>query len=126
MPLILIADDDSRGREAYAMILRLSGYEVVTVGEGEAALRVMRERPVDLVLLDLLMPDTCGQGVLRAMKEDPYLRDTPVLVISALPEPVAAARIHDAGAAGLLIKSRFSKRDLLGRIERLLARPAAA
>ena len=126
MPLILIADDDNRGREAYAMILRLSGYDVVTAAEGEAALRVLRERPVDLVLLDLVMPDTCGDQVLRAMKQDPSLRGTPVLVISALPEPVAAARINASGAAGLMIKSRFSKRDLVARIERLLARPAVA
>jgi CheY-like chemotaxis protein len=126
MALILIADDDDRGREAYAMILRLCGYEVVTAAEGEAALRVLRERPVDLVLLDLAMPETCGQKVLRAMKANPTLRDTPVLVISALPEPVAAARISEMGAAGLMIKSRFSKRDLVGRIEHLLARPAVA
>src|SRR5688572_19437037 len=107
MPLILIADDDQQGREAYAMILRVAGYQVVTAGEGDAALRVLRERPVDLVLLDLVMPDTCGEQVLRAMKQDPSLRETPVLVISALPETVAAARIRGTGggAAGLMIKS---------------------
>ena len=124
MPLILVADDDTRGREAYTMILRLAGYEVVAVPDGEAALRVLREQRVDLVLLDLAMPEASGPTVLLGMRNDPSLSGIPVVVMTALPEQTARDRVRGMNVSALLIKSRFSKRDLVGRIDHLLGRPA--
>ena len=125
MPTILVADDDRHGREIYAMILRLSGYEVLTAPDGEEALRVLRSRPVDLVLLDLAMPEASGPTVLNAMGHDPALSGVPVVVMTALPEQTARDRVRGMNVSALLIKSRFSKRDLVGRIDHLLGRPAA-
>src|SRR5688572_11603112 len=114
MSLILIADDDPAGRDVYALILRRAGYSVVTVADGEEALRAMRKRRVDLLLLDLAMPEASGPTVLLTMQKDPLLSRIPVLVMTALPEQVARDRVRSFSVAGLLVKSRFSKQDLVG------------
>jgi two-component system, OmpR family, phosphate regulon response regulator PhoB len=124
-PVVLIADDDAPSRGAYVIILRLAGYEVCQANDGEEALRLLEVRPVDLVVLDLALPPA-GVSVLEEMRGHRRWREVPVVVITALPEAEAARRLAHTEVAGLLIKGRFSKRDLVGRIDHLLARPVVA
>ena len=61
MPTILIAEDDRRVRESLDRALRLEGYDVVTAGDGAAALELFEDRRPDLLLLDVSMPNADGQ-----------------------------------------------------------------
>ena len=125
MPRILIADDDTPSRQAYGMSLKLAGHEVSEAKDGQHALRLIGEGAPDLLVLDLAMPAPDGATVLQAIRDDVNWRTLPVIVITALPESEAARRVAGLGAVAVLIKSRFSRKDLLVHVGRALARPAA-
>jgi class 3 adenylate cyclase len=101
---ILVVDDNEENRDMLARRLRRQGYEVLTAVGGRAALETLAARPVDLVLLDVMMPDLDGYAVLQRLKADPALRDIPVLMISALDELDSVVRCIQLGAEDYLSK----------------------
>ena len=116
-PTLLIVDDVDANREALVMRLDLAGYQdCISVGEGCEALRVMRERSVDLVLLDIMMPEMDGYQVLEELKADPALRDVPVIVISAVGDVDSVVRCIELGAVDYLMKP-FNPTILKARID---------
>jgi DNA-binding response OmpR family regulator len=76
---ILLADDDRDATLSLATLLRLEGYEVQHVYDGDATLRAVREFQPDLVLVDIGMPKLSGYDVARYVR-DRYGKDAPVLV----------------------------------------------
>jgi class 3 adenylate cyclase len=101
---ILVVDDNEDNRDMLARRLGRQGYEVRTAAGGRAALDALAEAPVDLVLLDVMMPDLDGYEVLRRLKADPARRDIPVLMISALDEMESVIRCIELGAEDYLPK----------------------
>ena len=80
---ILLADDNADLRSYISRLLAERGYEVTSAADGEAALDAIRRRRPNLVVTDVMMPQLDGFGLLRAIREDPALRDLPVIVLSA-------------------------------------------
>jgi DNA-binding response OmpR family regulator len=80
------------------------GYGVVCADGGRAALAVLAVQPVDLVLLDVMMPDMDGYAVLATRQRDPRLRDVPVIMLSALDEMDSVVRCIAMGAEDYLPK----------------------
>jgi len=114
---LLIVDDVEANREALLMRLDLAGYQnCISVGEGSEALRALREQAVDLVLLDIMMPDMDGYQVLEELKADPALRHVPVIVISALGDVDSVVRCIELGAVDYLMKP-FNPVILKARID---------
>jgi class 3 adenylate cyclase len=101
---ILVVDDNEQNRDMLARRLGRQGHPVVPAAGGREALATARSRPVDLVLLDVMMPDLDGYEVLRQLKADPALRDIPVLMISALDEMESVIRCIELGAEDYLPK----------------------
>jgi class 3 adenylate cyclase len=101
---LLVVDDNEDNRDMLARRLRRQGYEVLTAAGGRAALETLAARPLDLVLLDVMMPDLDGYAVLQQLKADPALRDIPVLMISALDELDSVVRCIQLGADDYLGK----------------------
>ena len=112
---VLLADDNSDMREYVSRLLTSSGYQVDVVGDGEAALAVARSRAPDLLLTDVMMPKLDGFGLLKAFKEDPALREVPVLLLSARAGEEARIEGLEAGADDYLVKP-FAARELLSRV----------
>jgi adenylate cyclase len=102
--VILVVDDNDDNRDMLARRLRRQGYEVPTASGGRAALEALGKAPVDLVLLDVMMPDLDGYAVLQQIKADSALRDIPVLMISALDELDSVVRCIQLGADDYLGK----------------------
>jgi threonine synthase len=118
---VAIIDDDPNAVRLLKRILQARGhyilYEAYNGREGLEMVR--RERP-DMVLMDLMMPDLDGFGMLQAMKADDALKDIPVIVVSAK-ELTPNERKRLAGQAqGLLQKGSFTDQDLLGDIHAAL------
>jgi class 3 adenylate cyclase len=102
--VILVVDDNEDNRDMLARRLRRQGYQVLTAGGGTAALATLTATPVDLVLLDVMMPDLDGYAVLQRLKAEPTLRDIPVLMISALDDLDSVVRCIQLGAEDYLAK----------------------
>jgi len=103
-PVILVVDDNEENRDMLARRLARQSYEVLRAPGGLAAIQTLTTRPVDLVLLDVMMPDLDGYAVLQRLKTDPALRDIPVLMISALDELESVVRCIKLGAEDYLNK----------------------
>jgi CheY-like chemotaxis protein len=97
---VLVVEDDAEVRGALGDVLHAAGYDVVMAANGKEALRVLAhlEVPPGLILLDLTMPRMDGFTLLEKLQADEALRALPVLVVTALEDPVPA------GAVGLLRK----------------------
>ena len=77
-PVVLIVDDNEDNRFTLSMRLETCGYShIVTAENGREALEKLREGPVDLVLLDIMMPELDGYGVLEELRTDTALRVIP-------------------------------------------------
>ena len=100
-PLILIVDDDATVRELVERHLERSGFAVVTASGGREGLRLVRELRPAAVTLDILMPDLDGWTVLAAIKGDPALSGTPVVLMSIVDQK---NRGYALGAADYLVK----------------------
>jgi class 3 adenylate cyclase len=104
-PVVMIVDDNDDNRFTLSMRLESCGYSnLVTAEDGRKALDKMRSDPVDLVLLDIMMPELDGYGVLAEMRTDVALRDIPVLMISALEDINSVVRCVELGATDYLTK----------------------
>jgi class 3 adenylate cyclase len=96
--VVLVVDDDEANREVLARRLGRLGYTVRQAEHGRQALELMGAEPVDLVLLDLNMPELDGYGVLEARRADPRLRDIPTIMISASADIDSVVRCIGMGA----------------------------
>jgi class 3 adenylate cyclase/CheY-like chemotaxis protein len=96
--LVLVVDDDAANREVLARRLGRLGYSVEQAENGRVALELMRSQAVDLVLLDLNMPEVDGYEVLEARRDDPRLRDIPTIMISASADTANVVRCIQMGA----------------------------
>ena len=115
---ILLVDDEASIQRAVAPLLRSRGYEVETVGSGSDALRVASERPPDLVVLDLGLPDLDGVEVCRRIRKGSTV---PIIVLSARSNEVDKVAALDLGADDYVTKP-FSPEELLARIRVALRR----
>src|SRR5688572_9712685 len=101
---ILIADDDSGIRHLLTTFLRREGFQLLEARNGREALEEMRAGNVDLLVMDLMMPEVSGFDVLGERVGDPLLRQVPVIVISANSKLEVAAAIVGKDVRGVLGK----------------------
>jgi class 3 adenylate cyclase/CheY-like chemotaxis protein len=101
---ILAVDDNADNRELVTRYLERSGHQVVVASSGMEALARLADRPVDVMLLDLIMPGMDGSEVLKRMKENPQLRSIPVIVISGNQDMDGIIECIEAGADDYLFK----------------------
>ena len=101
---LLVVDDNADNRDILRRHLERQGYGVATSADGPGALRLLDSGNFDLVLLDVLMPGMDGFEVLQKMKANPALRETPVVMLSALDESNGVIRCIQMGAEDYLAK----------------------
>jgi two-component system phosphate regulon response regulator PhoB len=121
---ILIVEDHPTMREAMRMVLEHEGFEIREAGDGQAALSMVRDRPPDLLFLDLNIPGASGSDVLRELKADPATKDVRVIVITATGEE-GRDYVLSLGADEYFTKP-FSPLALLRTVERVLRSDPAA
>ncbi len=117
-----IVEDDEGMSRALRVNLQARGYEVSVAGDGASALSMLSHSPVDLVVLDLGLPDLDGVDVISAIRA---WSSVPILVLSARHGDADKVQALDAGADDYLTKP-FSIEELLARIRATLRRAAVA
>lgn len=101
---LLVVEDNRVNRLLLGRALEQLGHAVTFAEHGRAALDVLRQRDVDLVLLDIEMPEMNGYEVLAAMAADAHLREVPVVMMSSVEEVDSVARCIEMGAEDYLFK----------------------
>lgn len=117
---ILVVDDDALSRKILSTGVREAGYDVCEAEGGKQALALLQERPVDVLLLDLLMPEMDGFQVIERMKSNPLLRLIPIIVVSASDDMDSVVKSIEKGAVDHLSKP-FDPLLLQTRIRAALA-----
>ena len=115
---VLVADDNADMREYVGRLLR-EHYDVLLAGNGQEALRLVREEPVDLVLSDVMMPLLDGFGLLRQLRGHPETEGLPVILLSARAGEEAKVEGLEARADDYIVKP-FAARELLARVSAAL------
>jgi two-component system, OmpR family, phosphate regulon response regulator PhoB len=119
--VILIVEDEADLQQVLAYNLRQGGHEVLTAASGEAALALVRQRPPDLIVLDLMLPGMTGIEVCRVVKSDPTTRQVAVLILTAKGAEIDRVVGFELGADDYVVKP-FSVRELALRIQAILRR----
>jgi two-component system, OmpR family, phosphate regulon response regulator PhoB len=130
MNRILIVEDDRDIAELVQYNLKADGLDVTLVSDGSPALCELQKGGYDLLVLDLMLPKVSGLEVCKAVRCDPTLEHTPILVMTARGEDSMRALAFAMGASDYLAKP-FSPRELITRVRALLhcaepPQPAAA
>ena len=119
---ILVVEDDPRLAATLRRVLVAEGHDIEVAGDGNDALRRARERPFDLVVLDILLPGLDGISVCRRLRAT---GPVPILMLTALGGTEERVRGLDSGADDYLVKP-FAYEELLARTRALLRRVAPA
>lgn len=101
---ILIADDSQTQRVNLERILKAAGHEVISASSGNQAKDLAFAEKPDVIFLDIVMEDGDGYKACRAIKRDPDLKDTPVIMVSSKSNPVDEQWARRLGADNYILK----------------------
>jgi DNA-binding response OmpR family regulator len=118
---VLVVERDPHVRELESFFLNEAGYSVDFAEDGEAALKIARERRPGIIVTEIMVPKLDGLALCRKIKDDPETTDIIVLVFSIL---AAHSRAREAGADAFLMKP-LAERRLVQTVRELLARRTA-
>jgi DNA-binding response OmpR family regulator len=121
-PQILVVDDEPLLRNLLERSLKRAGYGVVTAASGEDALALFASTPVDLLLVDVMMPGIDGYALCAAVRE---LSTAPIILLTSLDNADEVVHGFSVGADDYITKP-FQFRDLEVRIQALLRRAATS
>ncbi len=113
---VLVVEDTDLLRRMYHDRLTQDGYQVFEAPDGLAALNVLRDQPVDLILLDLIMPRMGGLQVIEAVKADPRTHKIPVVVLTNLGEESTIEQAVALGATDYLLKNQSRPADISEKV----------
>ena len=119
---ILVVDDEEIVVDITRRKLTQEGFAVIGVGDGEAALQVLREGPVDLIILDVEMPKLNGYNFIAERKKIPGAVKAPVIVLTAYESMEPIFRRHGINA---YLTKPIKFQDLLDKIKEVLSETSA-
>ena len=122
---VLVADDEPHIGYIIRLKLEQGPYQVALVSDGTEALEHLRgDEPIDVVLLDIMMPGATGLEVLAEARTLPHRRDTPIIILTAKGQDADRRQALELGATDFFTKP-FSPKKLLARVDELFGAPAA-
>lgn len=122
---VLVADDEPHIGRIIQMKLEQGPYEVTLVSDGRAALEELTGmEPIDVVLLDIMMPHATGLEVLAEARRLPHRRETPIIILTAKGQDADRRQALELGATDFFTKP-FSPKKLLARVDELFGGPPA-
>jgi DNA-binding response OmpR family regulator len=120
MNKVLIVEDDQLLLEIYQKKFKDDGFEVEVADNGVDAIKKIQKFVPDITLLDLVMPEEDGFGVLEKIKKLPEGKDTNIIVFSNLSQDEDKERAKALGAAGFITKADFTPQEVVDRVRDIL------
>lgn len=121
MAKVLLIEDDEFLRDIYKRTLDSEGILTDAFETGSEGLTALHSQNYDLVLLDIMLPDTNGLELLKTIKADGSKKDTPVVFLSNLGQESVIEEGHRLGAKGYLIKSTLNPDQMVREVKNFLA-----
>lgn len=118
---ILIVDDEEHIRELIKFNLEKNGYKTLQAADGKEGLELAKERRVDLIILDLMIPVMDGFEVCKEVRKDSSIENTPIIMLTAKSEEIDKILGLELGADDYMTKP-FSVRELVARVKAQLRR----
>ena len=118
-PVVLVVDDNMQNLELIQAFLEEIDCDTAAAYEGAEALQIVEKQPIDLILLDVMMPKMSGFEVCRRIKNNPQTADIPVIMVTALNEFGDIERGIDCGTDDFISKP-VNKLELLTRVKTML------
>src|SRR3569833_1374833 len=126
MAKVLLVEDDNSLREIFEMRLQADGYQTVTAGDGEEGLTVaMKEKP-DLIIADVMMPKLSGFEMVENLRAVPEMKDTKVIMMTALGQAEDRERGERLGVVKYLVKSQATLEDFANVVAEVLSPSGAS
>ncbi|OYU98922.1 MAG: response regulator [Verrucomicrobiales bacterium VVV1] len=116
---IITVDDAATMRKMVAFTLKGAGHEVLEACDGQEALTVLSQRPVDLVITDVNMPNMDGLELTRRLRALPAFARTPIILLTTESDPAKKQQGRAAGATGWIVKP-FNQDQLLAIVAKVL------
>jgi PAS domain S-box-containing protein len=113
---VLVIDDDRAATDLIQVILQNEGYQVLKAFHGRDGVEVAAREHPDLIILDLIMPETSGFNVAYQLKQIPATRSIPIIILTSMEIDPDMAEQLGGYVTSLMSKSSFTKRDLLREI----------
>ncbi len=121
---ILVVDDEPSIHLVVGELLDAAGYHVLEASDGVQALALARKEQPVLILLDLIMPEMNGLDVVREIRNDPRLKETPIVILSGIdPEDEVRSALREYGVAEILRKTEFVT-SLIPCVKEILSKQA--
>ncbi len=117
---VLIAEDEKNIVESLSFILKREGYEVSAIFDGGQVIDAVTANPPDIVILDVMLPQTNGFEILKQLRGTPQIAGLPVIVITAKGQAQDRATAANLGADVFMSKP-FSNKDIVAEVKRLTA-----
>lgn len=118
---VLVVDDDRFYGNICKVKLTKEGYNVIVMTNGSWALKTLSEKKVDLMLLDLVMPEMDGFETLKALKSDEKYKNIPVIVLSNLGQPEDLKKAIQLGADDYMIKTIIPIQKMVEKVRSRIA-----
>ncbi len=120
MSKIIIVEDDAFLQSLEVSKLMKSSHEILTASNGKEALKKIKEPKIDIILLDLILPDVDGFDILKEIRANESTKTTPVIVFSNLSEYEDIQKAKELGATDFMVKSNFTLDELVDRVNKFL------
>lgn len=118
---ILIIEDEPDIREVYAEFLISEGFDVEQAADGKSGLDKARTCKWDLLLLDIMIPELDGISLLKLIKNEPNLKDRPVILLTNIGNENLITEAFQYGAEGYLIKAEITPDKILNEVKNYLS-----
>jgi two-component system alkaline phosphatase synthesis response regulator PhoP len=119
--LVLCVEDDAGMLDLLRLHLESAGYTFLGAYDGNEGLEMIYSEQPDLILLDLMLPEVDGAELLLRKKEDPSIRDIPVIAVTALTSPFDQIMWTEHTEIKAYVTKPFRRKELLDTIERVMA-----
>lgn len=103
-PTLLIVDDESQNIELAELILKKEGFNLLFATNADEAYRALKSNAVELILLDLMLPDSSGYDIIQALRRQPHYEKLKIVVVSALEDKESIDKAMRVGADGYITK----------------------
>lgn len=120
MKLILLVEDDSFLIDIYTTKFREAGFDIESVVDGAEALRKIKEKNPDLVVLDIVLPHEDGWEIIEKIKKEKKLKDIKIIILSNLGQRAEVEKGLRLGAVKYLIKAHYTPSQVLEEVKKVL------